>query len=151
VRGPVKRQTPGASRPRGEPVTVLSDGVAKMGKSRKSVMSITEIASRAQRRERIVGTHFWNPPYLIPLVEVVRAADTDEATLERTLSLLRSVGKHAVRVEKDVPGFVANRLQHALWREAISIVERGIADAETVGESVRGRRERARISAAPNE
>ncbi|MHB8867378.1 MAG: 3-hydroxyacyl-CoA dehydrogenase family protein [Thermoleophilia bacterium] len=102
-----------------------------------SVMSITEIASLAKGRERIVGTHFWNPPYLIPLVEVVRAADTNDATMEWTLALLAAAGKHPVRVEKDVPGFVANRLQHALWREAISIVERGIADAATVDECIR--------------
>lgn len=102
-----------------------------------SVMSITQIASRAEHRERIVGTHFWNPPYLIPLVEVVRGADTSYATMERALSILTAAGKHAVRVEKDVPGFVANRLQHALWREAISIVERGIADAATVDECIR--------------
>jgi 3-hydroxybutyryl-CoA dehydrogenase len=102
-----------------------------------SVMSITAIASRAERRERIVGTHFWNPPYLIPLVEVVRAADTSDATMERTRALLAAAGKHPVRVEKDVPGIVANRQQHALWREAISIVERGIADAATVDECIR--------------
>jgi 3-hydroxybutyryl-CoA dehydrogenase len=102
-----------------------------------SVMSITEIASRAERRERIVGTHFWNPPYLIPLVEVVRAADTSAEVMDATMAWLAAAGKHPVRVEKDVPGFVANRLQHALWREAISIVERGIADPATVDECVR--------------
>jgi 3-hydroxybutyryl-CoA dehydrogenase len=105
--------------------------------SNTSVMSITDIASRATRRERIVGTHFWNPPYLIPLVEVVRAADTATETMDRTLAILSAAGKHPVRVAKDVPGFVANRLQHALWREAISIVEHGIADAATVDECVR--------------
>ncbi len=102
-----------------------------------SVISITEIASRSRRRGRILGTHFWNPPYLIPLVEVVRAADTEVAVMDSTIALLQKAGKHPVRVEKDVPGFVANRLQHALWREAISIVERGIADAATVDECVR--------------
>ncbi|MFC1494306.1 3-hydroxyacyl-CoA dehydrogenase family protein [Thermodesulfobacteriota bacterium] len=102
-----------------------------------SVISITEIASKAEFRERIVGTHFWNPPYLIPLVEVVRGEDTSNETMDQTFSLLQSVGKHPVRVNKDVPGFVANRLQHALWREAISIVEKGIADAETVDECIR--------------
>jgi 3-hydroxybutyryl-CoA dehydrogenase len=102
-----------------------------------SVISITEIASQATHRHRIVGTHFWNPPYLIPLVEVVRGADTSDATMETTFALLQAVGKHPVRVQKDVPGFVANRLQHALWREAISIVEHGIADAATVDECVR--------------
>jgi 3-hydroxybutyryl-CoA dehydrogenase len=102
-----------------------------------SVISITEIASKAEFRERIVGTHFWNPPYLIPLVEVVRGEDTSDETMDQTFSLLESVGKHPVRVNKDVPGFVANRLQHALWREAISIVEKGIADAETVDECIK--------------
>ncbi len=102
-----------------------------------SVMSITEIGARAAHKERVVGTHFWNPPYLIPLVEVVRTADVDPDVVERTMELLRAVGKHPIDCKKDVPGFVANRLQHALWREAISIVEHGIADAATVDESIR--------------
>lgn len=102
-----------------------------------SVISITEIASKSLFRDRIVGTHFWNPPYLIPLVEVVRGNDTSNETMEKTFSLLHVLGKHPVRVNKDVPGFVGNRLQHALWREAISIVEKGIADAETVDECIR--------------
>jgi len=102
-----------------------------------SVISITEIAQKARVRERILGTHFWNPPYLIPLVEVIRGRDTSEEAMEKTMKLLTDVGKHPVRVNKDVPGFVGNRLQHALWREAISIVERGIADAATVDECVK--------------
>lgn len=103
-----------------------------------SVISITEIAQKAGHHpERIVGTHFWNPPFLIPLVEVIRARNTSDEVLEATFDLLLKVGKHPVRVNKDVPGFVANRLQHALWREAISIVERGIADASTVDECIR--------------
>jgi 3-hydroxybutyryl-CoA dehydrogenase len=102
-----------------------------------SVISITEIAEKAKNRRRIVGTHFWNPPYLIPLVEVIRGRDTSDKTMDVTFDLLKQVGKHPVRVNKDVPGFVGNRLQHALWREAISIVERGIADAATVDECIR--------------
>ena len=102
-----------------------------------SVMSIAEIGARARQKERVVGTHFWNPPYLIPLVEVVRTEDVDDAVVERTMTLLRRAGKHPIECKKDVPGFVANRLQHALWREAISIVEHGIADAATVDESIR--------------
>lgn len=102
-----------------------------------SVMSITEIASKTINKARVVGTHFWNPPYLIPLVEVIKADETDEATMEATMEILAKVGKHPIRVAKDVPGFVANRLQHALWREAISIVEHGIADAKTVDEAIK--------------
>jgi 3-hydroxybutyryl-CoA dehydrogenase len=102
-----------------------------------SVISITEIATNSKNRERIVGTHFWNPPYLVPLVEVIRGEDTADWAMDRTYDLLKEVGKHPVRVNKDVPGFVGNRLQHALWREAISIVERGIADASTVDECIK--------------
>ncbi len=102
-----------------------------------SVISITEIASKSENKERIIGTHFWNPAYLIPLVEVIKAENSSEEVMEATIQLLQKVGKHPIRVNKDVPGFVANRLQHALWREAVSIVENGIADAKTVDESIK--------------
>ncbi len=102
-----------------------------------SVISITEIASTSEKRDRIIGTHFWNPPYLIPLVEVVPASDTSDETVQITMELLSECGRKPIHVKKDVPGFVANRLQHALWREAISIVERGIADPKTVDDAIR--------------
>ena len=102
-----------------------------------SVISITEIAAKAKGRKRIVGTHFWNPPYLIPLVEVVPGDDTSPQTVDSAYDLFKSVGKHPVKVKKDVPGFVGNRLQHALWREAVSIVDQGIADAATVDEVIK--------------
>ena len=105
--------------------------------SNTSVMSITAIAEKSQHKHRIVGTHFWNPPHLIPLVEVVPGEETAPTVVDKTYDLLQSVGKHPVKVKKDVPGFVANRLQHALWREAISIVENGIADAATVDECIK--------------
>ena len=105
--------------------------------SNTSVISITEIARESVEKKRIVGTHFWNPPHLIPLVEVVPGAETMPETVDATYDLLLSVGKHPVKVKKDVPGFVANRLQHALWREAISIVENDIADAATVDECIK--------------
>jgi len=105
--------------------------------SNTSVMSITEIASKSDNKKRIVGTHFWNPPHLIPLVEVVPGDETVPSTVDATYDLLHQVGKHPVKVKKDAPGFVANRLQHALWREALSIVEKGIADAATVDECIK--------------
>jgi len=101
-----------------------------------SVISVTEIASKSQNRGRILGTHFWNPPYLIPLVEVVKGNDTTDEVMEATYQVMKDAGKHPVKCLKDVPGFIANRLQHALWREAISIVEHGIADAATVDEAL---------------
>jgi len=102
-----------------------------------SVISITSIASKAKNRDRIVGTHFWFPPYLIPLVEVVKGRDTSDETMEITYQFMKKAGKYPIKCLKDVPGFVANRLQHALWREAISIVERGIADAATVDDAIK--------------
>jgi 3-hydroxybutyryl-CoA dehydrogenase len=105
--------------------------------SNTSVISITEIAAKAEHPERIIGTHFWNPPYLIPLVEVVRAENTAEWCTTATYDLLARVGKHPVHVHKDVPGFVGNRLQHALWREAFAIIDEGICDPATVDEVIR--------------
>jgi 3-hydroxybutyryl-CoA dehydrogenase len=102
-----------------------------------SVISITQIAQKSKCRERIVGTHFWNPPHLIPLVEVIKAEETSAEVMDKTMALMTAVGKRPVRVKKDVPGFLANRLQHALWREAISIVENGIADPAEVDEAVK--------------
>ena len=100
--------------------------------SNTSVMPITEIMSGLADKTRALGTHWWNPPHLIPLVEVIRTADTSEAAMAAVMDLLAGAGKTPVRVEKDVPGFIGNRLQHALWREAISLVERGICDAAAV-------------------
>jgi 3-hydroxybutyryl-CoA dehydrogenase len=105
--------------------------------SNTSVISITEIAEKAEHRERIVGTHFWNPPYLIPLVEVIRAQESADWCVTETYDLLARVGKHPVHVHKDVPGFVGNRLQHALWREAFAIIDQGICDPATVDEVIR--------------
>ncbi len=111
------------------PITILATNT--------SVISITEIAAKTKAKERVVGTHFWNPPYLIPLVEVVGGKETLAEVKDFTFNLLKSVGKHPVMVKRDVPGFVGNRLQHALWREAISIVEQEIADPETVDEVIK--------------
>ena len=97
-----------------------------------SVMSPSEISAELTHRERFVGTHFWNPGHLIPLVEVIKTDATGDGVAETVMDFLASVGKKPCLCKKDVPGFIANRLQHALWREAISIVEHGIADAETV-------------------
>ena len=102
-----------------------------------SVMSPSEISAELKHRKRFVGTHFWNPGHLIPLVEVVKSDASSEETAQTVMEVLRSVGKKPVLCKKDVPGFIANRMQHALWREAISIVEHGIADAATVDEAVK--------------
>jgi 3-hydroxybutyryl-CoA dehydrogenase len=105
--------------------------------SNTSVIPIHRIAAGLNTRERIIGTHWWNPPALIPLVEVVQAEQTSDATVHSVMTLLSSVGKSPARIRKDVPGFVANRLQHALWREAIAMVAAGVCDAATLDACVR--------------
>lgn len=100
--------------------------------SNTSVIPIGKIAQHVSTRHRVLGTHWWNPPYLVPLVEVIQAEGTDPANIQRVMALLRRLGKVPVHVRKDVPGFVGNRLQHALWREAIALVANGVCDAETV-------------------
>jgi len=100
--------------------------------SNTSVIPITDIMRGLARRERALGTHWWNPPYLVPLVEVIGTEWTSPAAIDFTMKLHSDVGKTPAHVKKDVPGFIGNRLQHALWREAIALVEHGICDAETV-------------------
>jgi 3-hydroxybutyryl-CoA dehydrogenase len=105
--------------------------------SNSSAIPSTEIGRYLQRRERVVGTHFWNPPHLVPLVEVVQNEMTSGETVQRVMALLRAAGKMPVHVRRDVPGFVGNRLQHAMKREAIALVAAGICDAETIDTVVR--------------
>jgi 3-hydroxybutyryl-CoA dehydrogenase len=100
--------------------------------SNTSVIPIGRIGAKMKDASRLVGTHWWNPPYLIPLVEVVQADRTDPKWIPKCMELLERVGKRPVHVKKDVPGFVGNRLQHALWREAIALVDAGVCDAATV-------------------
>jgi 3-hydroxybutyryl-CoA dehydrogenase len=100
--------------------------------SNTSVIPITDIMRGLRHRARALGTHWWNPPFLVPLVEVIGTEWTAPDVIDQTMKLHRAVGKTPAHVKKDVPGFIGNRLQHALWREAISLVEHGICDAETV-------------------
>ena len=102
-----------------------------------SVMSPSEISRDLKNRERFIGTHFWNPGHLIPLVEVVKTDATSEETADAVMKFMKDIGKEPCLCNKDVPGFIANRLQHALWREAISIVEHDIADAATVDKAIK--------------
>ncbi len=100
--------------------------------SNTSAIPIREIARDLPGRQRVIGTHFWNPPYLVPLVEVVQAGASDPAAVRAAIALLDRIGMKPVHVAADVPGFVGNRLQHALKREAIALVADGICTAETV-------------------
>lgn len=111
------------------PITILA--------THTSIVSVTEIASKTKVKERIIGTHFWLPLHLIPIVEVAGGRETAREVKEYTCNILKSVGKIPVRVEKDAPGLIGNRLRHALRCEALAIVEQGIAGPEAVDEVVR--------------
>jgi 3-hydroxybutyryl-CoA dehydrogenase len=100
--------------------------------SNTSVMPITQIMGGLKQPERALGTHWWNPPFLVPLVEIVGTQWTAPSIIAATMALHANAGKIPALVKKDIPGFIGNRLQHALWREAISLVECGICDAATV-------------------
>ena len=97
-----------------------------------SGLSITELGRRSGTGHLLAGTHFWNPPHLMPLVEVVRGEDTPDQVLEQVTEVVKAIGKIPVRVNRDVPGFIGNRLLHAMWREAIYLVQERIATPEAV-------------------
>jgi len=105
--------------------------------SNTSVIPITSIMQGLAVRERALGTHWWNPPFLLPLVEVIETQWTSPDAVAWTMKLHEAANKKPAHVKKDVPGFIGNRLQHALWREAISLVEHGICDAETVDDVIK--------------
>lgn len=105
--------------------------------SNSSGFPISRIAAGLATRARMMGLHYFMPAHLVPLVEVVLGEDTDAGLAERVCALYRDCGKAPVLVRKDIPGFLANRIQHALMREALSLVERGIASPEDVDLAVR--------------
>lgn len=102
-----------------------------------SAISVTDIAEKSVHKERIIGTHFWNPAYVMPLVEVVKTKYVCDDVVNQTYELLQDAGKMPVIVQKDVPGFLANRMQHALFREALSIIENDIASPEDVDKAIK--------------
>jgi 3-hydroxybutyryl-CoA dehydrogenase len=105
--------------------------------SNSSSLPISSIGAGLKTRPRMLGLHFFMPAHLVPAVEVVRSDVSDEAVALKVSDIMRRVGKKPVQVKKDVPGFLANRIQHALMREAISLVEQGFASAEDVDVAVR--------------
>jgi 3-hydroxybutyryl-CoA dehydrogenase len=102
-----------------------------------SSLSITAVGEAIGAPERTIGTHYWNPPLLMPLVEVIRGPQLRDERFAAVLTLLRDIGKRPVVVERDVPGFVWNRLQFALLREAVWLADEGVADPATIDEIVR--------------
>ncbi|WP_059411795.1 3-hydroxyacyl-CoA dehydrogenase family protein [Cupriavidus basilensis] len=105
--------------------------------SNSSSFPISAIGAGLATRERMFGLHFFMPAHLVPLVEVVMGDDSDEAGADALIAFMRRCGMVPVKVRKDLPGFLANRLQHALSREAFDLIDRGIASPEDVDAAVR--------------
>lgn len=101
-----------------------------------SGLSPTLIAKNTKHPERIVVAHFWNPPQLIPLVEIVPGEKTSQETINKTIEWVEFIGKKAISMKKECMGFIGNRLQHALLREALYIVEQGYAEPEEVDKAI---------------
>lgn len=96
----------------------------------------SRLAAATTRPEKVINAHFLNPPFFVPLVEVVPTEETSEETTATVMKLLASLGKQPILVEREVPGFVASRLQMALLREALWLVENEVASAEDVDKAI---------------
>ncbi len=105
--------------------------------SNTSSIPIAELSAPVRDKRRVLGTHFWNPPHLIKLVEVVLMGAENRPAADQAIALLRRAGRHPVLVHRDIPGFIGNRLQHALKREAIALVAAGVCDAKTIDDVVK--------------
>lgn len=105
--------------------------------SNSSSFPISAIAQGLATRERMIGLHFFMPAHIVPLVEVVLGADTDRGVGEALFAFMRRCGSVPILVRKDVPGFIANRLQHALGREAFALIQEGVATPEDIDAAVR--------------
>ena len=105
--------------------------------SNSSSFPISEIAKGLKTQGRMMGLHFFMPAHLIPLVEVVRSVHTDIPTAEKVGAIMSALGKRPVQVKKDVIGFLGNRIQGALMREALWLIEQGVASPEDIDATVR--------------
>lgn len=102
-----------------------------------SGLSINGICSKLSNKKRFVGMHWWNPPHIIPLIELIKADETSDEVVQVLKELVEKIGKESVVVLKDVNGFIGNRIQFAVYREALKIVEEGIATIEDVDKAMK--------------
>lgn len=105
--------------------------------SNTSGLSINAMSEAIKNKQRFIGMHWWNPPHILPLVELIKGDETKEEIVETLKALVESVGKQSVTVLKDTPGFIGNRLQFAVFREALNILEEGIATVEDIDKAMR--------------
>lgn len=102
-----------------------------------SGLSITEMCRELKKKDRFIGMHWWNPPHIVPLIELIKGVETADETVQVLAKLIEKIGKQSVVVFKDVNGFIGNRIQFAVFREALKIVEDGIATVEDVDKAMK--------------
>ncbi|RLL41104.1 3-hydroxyacyl-CoA dehydrogenase family protein [Oceanobacillus piezotolerans] len=100
--------------------------------SNTSTFSLEQLTKSMKNSKRFIITHFFNPAQLVPLVEIVKRDETPEKVVDQTVALMKKIGKEPVVLQRDIPGFIANRLQAALVREAFHLLEEGVADAKSI-------------------
>ncbi len=103
-----------------------------------SSLTLTEIGRKVKDKTRLVVTHWFNPPHIVPTVEVVRGPETSQETMDTAIGLLERIRKMPVRIQKELPGFLVNRIQTALIREVWDLYARGVASAEDIDKAVKG-------------
>lgn len=116
------------------------EGIAKQEAvfaTNTSGLSINAICAKLENKGRFIGMHWWNPPHIIPLIELIKGDETTEETVQLLKDLVDKVGKESVVVLKDVNGFIGNRIQFAVYREALKIVEEGVATVEDVDKAMK--------------
>lgn len=106
--------------------------------SNTSSLTLTDIGKRVKNKERVVISHWFNPPHIVPTVEVVKGENTSDDTMETTFQLLIKIKKVPVKISRELPGFLVNRIQIAMVREVFDLYEKGIANAEDIDKAVKG-------------
>jgi 3-hydroxybutyryl-CoA dehydrogenase len=106
--------------------------------SNTSSLTLKDIGARVKNKKRLIITHWFNPPQLVPTVEVVKGDETIDEVVDITCDLLEKIKKAPVRINREIPGFLVNRIQIAMAREVLDLYEKGIASAEDIDEAVKG-------------
>ncbi len=103
-----------------------------------SSLTLKDISRKVNNRGRLVITHWFNPPHIVPVVEVVKGEDTTDEVMDTTYALLEKVKKVPIRINREVPGFIVNRIQVAMVREVLDLFEKGLASAEDIDKAIKG-------------
>jgi len=106
--------------------------------SNTSSLTLKDIGARVKNKERLVTTHWFNPPHIVPTVEVVKGAETSDETMETAYQLLEKIKKMPVKIHQELPGFLVNRIQIAMAREILDLYEKGIASAADIDRAIKG-------------